>query len=121
MITFGIRNKGMGELSYGVLLHTAKRVLEMRGLSLTDSNADYTVDVSVDAELKNDRYIITTTEKGASIVAANDCSVHGAFGKIRHLTVKAVLFAQKKGSLTSLRQRNCAVCILPHIIIISTM
>ncbi|MBE6597321.1 MAG: hypothetical protein E7641_06595 [Ruminococcaceae bacterium] len=82
MINFKIVNKGMGELSYSVLLHTAKRILEQRELALTEGDADYTVEVSVDSSLLNDRYIIEKTEKGARISAANDCSVHGAFGKL---------------------------------------
>ena len=81
MKTFKLVNRGMDGHSYQILSHSAARVLGLRQLALSD-DGDYTVSLSVNNTLKNDRYIITASSNGADIVAANDCAVHAAFGRL---------------------------------------
>lgn len=71
----------MSTESYSALLSTANRALNQRKLTLSDSG-EYTVAVSVDGNLKNDRYMITAKPDGTDIVAANDCAVHAEFGRL---------------------------------------
>lgn len=75
-----IKNNGINEKSYDCLLNSAKRVLKLRGLDLSD-NSDYTITVSLNTALQNDCYKINLTAAGADIVAANDCAAHAAFGR----------------------------------------
>ena len=81
-MTFAIVNKGMGSESYAALLRSARRTLELRKHALVDGAADYTITVSVDEALTNDRYIVDAGADHAVLSAANDCSVHAALGRL---------------------------------------
>lgn len=82
MITsFKLINLGMSADSFAVLHNAAKRVLALRRLGLSEDDG-YAVTVVLDGSLKNDRYIITAKSDGADIVAANDCAIHAAFGRL---------------------------------------
>ena len=78
-----IRNCGMGEASYSILEKSLCRYLRLRSVPLGEETGDcYTVSVSTDEALKNDRYRITCAENSAVILAANDCAVHAAVGRL---------------------------------------
>ena len=59
----------------------AKRVLQIRGVSLANTLDAYTVSLSVDPSLQNDRYILQPDEHGVALRAANDLSLFAAFGR----------------------------------------
>ena len=81
-MTVSIRNSGVGEESFGVLLRAAERRLGERQLSLTaEEEADYAIDVRIDSALKDDRYIIESDASGARLAAGNDVTAHAAFGR----------------------------------------
>lgn len=84
MKTFYLKNENMGSESFSILEKAAKRRLEERelGLSLKPDAADYVVTLTVDASYQNDRYTINANEKCAALCAANDLSLHAAFGRL---------------------------------------
>lgn len=82
MIKFKFVNSNMEVDSYGVLVKAAERVLSLRGLSVSEDDADYNVSVSVDERLQNDRYILKVENGNIEISAANSCAVHAAFGRL---------------------------------------
>ena len=61
------------------------RILTVRGLTLADT-ADYTIEVTLDPTLQNDRYIITPDAKGAALRAASVCACFAALGKLLHMS-----------------------------------
>lgn len=63
-----------------------RRILSMRGLTLAAGAADYTVEVTLDPTLQNDRYIITPGAKGVSCRAASVCACFAALGKLLHMS-----------------------------------
>ena len=63
-----------------------RRILSMRGLTLATGAADYTVEVTLDPTLQNDRYIITPGAKGVSCRAASVCACFAALGKLLHMS-----------------------------------
>ncbi len=81
MKTFSVENLGMKSESFSILKKCAKRVFALRACALVEADADYTIRVSTDNTLSDDRYSISFSEKGAEIKAANDCAVHAAFGR----------------------------------------
>lgn len=80
-VSFKLINLGMDADSFSVLQNAARRVLTLRRIGLSD-NGDYTVTLTLDTSLKDDRYIITAKDNGADIAAANDCAAHSAFGRL---------------------------------------
>ena len=73
----------MGEVSYSILEKSLRRYLCLRSVPLGEETGDcYTVSVSTDGSLKNDRYRISCAENSAVILAANDCAVHAAVGRL---------------------------------------
>ena len=73
----------MGEESYSILEKSLRRYLCLRSVPLgVETDGCYTVSVSTDGSLKNDRYRISCAENGAVILAANDCAVHAAVGRL---------------------------------------
>jgi len=61
------------------------RILTVRGLTLADT-ADYTIEVTLDPTLQNDRYIITPNAKGATLRAASVCACFAALGKLLYMS-----------------------------------
>ncbi len=82
MKKIAIVNNGMGETSFGILLGSVKRALELRECELVSEDADYTVTVSVNGEYRSDRYTVRGRADGANVVAANDPAVHAAVGRL---------------------------------------
>lgn len=78
-----IRNCGMGALSYSVLKKSLFRRLRRYAVTMGESGEDgYTISVSTDESLTDDRYRIAFSLHGAVILAANDCAVHAAVGRL---------------------------------------
>ncbi len=85
MVTFSIQNFGMGQTSFEILKKSVARKLEEREIGFCEESGDYRLTVRTDDSLKNDRYIISVSEGGADITAANDPAVHAAVGRLLHL------------------------------------
>ena len=81
MHRFHLKPQNMHQDSFSILSVAAERMLALRGLSLSAEDDAYTVTLTVDAALENDRYVISPAENGADLRAANDCALHAAFGR----------------------------------------
>ena len=82
MKTILLTNQSMGNKSFAILKSSAKRILDIRECGLSDNDADFTVTLSVNEALKNDSYTICSSLKSATLEAANDRSLHAAFGRL---------------------------------------
>ena len=71
---FYLKNCGMGQVSYDVLLNTANRVFTEREHELCagEAEANFVITLKVDGEHKNDRYTICPADAGVALVAAAD-------------------------------------------------
>lgn len=80
---FYLKNCGMGQVSYDVLLNTASRILTERGheLCCREADADFVVALKVDGVYQNDRFTVCPGEGSVALTAANDCALHAAFGR----------------------------------------
>ena len=80
---FYLKNSGMGQSSYDVLLNTASRILTERGheLCCREADADFVVVLKVDGAYQNDRFTVCPGEGSVALTAANDCALHAAFGR----------------------------------------
>lgn len=81
MKKFCFENINIPKDSFEILNKCAKRVLELRKCELADADA-YSIEVSTDDNLKDDRYVISFSENRASVRAANINAVFAAFGHI---------------------------------------
>lgn len=83
MHTFSLFSVNMNADSFAVLQTSAARVLAQRNAALSEDGTNaYTVTLSVDKALQNDRFIICGEENGVTLTAANDCALHAAFGRL---------------------------------------
>ncbi|MBR3943389.1 MAG: hypothetical protein IKJ55_08525, partial [Clostridia bacterium] len=80
MKKFWIVNNNVCETCFDILKKCADRVLKRRGCALSDDTDAYSISVSVDEALKDERYIIDFSENGAMVRAADKCAVFAAFG-----------------------------------------
>lgn len=81
MFTFALQNRSLPESPFAVLCRTARRHLALRGLTVSEGSGDYTVTLTVDPSLADDRYVITPEAHGVSLAAANVSSLFAAFGR----------------------------------------
>lgn len=82
MTCLKLLNRGMGNESYEILERSLSRRLTERGLGLSHGASDYIIEVKVDPLYQNDRYTIEPREGGATLVAANNCALHAAVGRL---------------------------------------
>ncbi len=81
MVSFCLKNNGMGAESFQILQKTANRIFSRREIELTDRNPQVTLTVTLDSSLQNDRYLIAPASDGFSLSAGNDVTLHAAFGR----------------------------------------
>ena len=73
-------NENMNELSFCILSRAVRRFLTERRCILSEEEG-YAIKVCVNADLKDDRYVINSYNTHAEIKAANDCTVHAAVSR----------------------------------------
>ena len=73
-------NENMNELSFCILSRAVRRFLTERRCILSEEEG-YAIKVCVNADLKDDRYVINSYNTHAEIKAAKDCTVHAAVSR----------------------------------------
>lgn len=83
---FSLRTQNIPKESAAAMARALDRILTLRGLTLAGRDeADYTVLVTLDGALRDDRYLISPRARGADLRAASLSACFAALGKLLRL------------------------------------
>ena len=80
-MTILIKNTNMDADSFSILKKAAARILNLRGIGISDACADYTITLAVSDTYEGERFVVDAGNNAASVTASDALNLHAGVGR----------------------------------------